>query len=285
MAGRLQGWGARSQLATITMRDNGPLSQPQRFVILSFLAVVAYLFCLEIYGGGALTAATGDRASSALDMFRVSSGSRSSHPATVVVTESEMIRERQQLEAEADAKAEAAAQKAKVDAEAKAKAEADAQAKAEADAKVKAEAEAKAKAEADAKAKADAEAKAAAENPEARCLAQGWIQKHAALQREMAEGKRPKRFVVYRPDCGYCGMCNRLNAILGHYLWAVLTDRAFVIDWRYPGKHGWKEGTHYLDPRAVNWTADYNVGKPTFEWEGERYGGILWGKEGGGGEM
>lgn len=234
MTGRLCEAGAAEPAKQNTMRDDGPLSQPQRFVILSFLVVVAYLFCLEMYGGGAMTADTGDRASAALDMFHAGSSSRSSHHAPVVVTESDVIRERQQQEAEAGVKADA-----------------------------------------EAKAKADAEAKAPAENPEARCLAQRWIQKHAELQREMAEGKRPKRFVVYRPDCGYCGMCNRLNAILGHYLWAVLTDRAFVIDWRYPGKHGWKEGTHYLDPRAVNWTADYNVGKPTFEWEGERYGCML----------
>jgi len=252
----------------------GPFSQPQRLVITSFLAVIAYLFCLEIYGGGYLTISGGERSPAVLEAFRLtssslsslssSSSSPSSHhaapslPAAAAAVDPAALRAQE----EADAKA-------KADAEAKAKA--DAQAKAEADAKAKAEAEAKAKAEAEAEAEAEAKkASAAADNPEARCLAQGWVRKHAELQREMVEGKRPKRFLVFRPDCGYCGMCNRLNAILGHYLWAVLTDRAFVIDWRYPGKQGWTEGTNYLDPRALNWTADYAVGKPTFEWETER---------------
>jgi hypothetical protein len=234
----------------------GPLSQPQRLVILSFFAVVAYLFCLEMYGGGYMTAAS-DRGPAILEAFRSTGGStwrRSQHgaPSPAAALDMEMIRDREQQEGD----------KATAEVEAKAKAQA--------------EAEAKAKAEAEAKAAA-----AAADNPEARCLAQEWIQKHAQLQREMVEGARPKRFLVFRPDCGYCGMCNRLNAILGHYMWAVLTDRAFVIDWRYPGKHGWTEGTHYLDPRALNWTADYAVGKPTFEWETERCvfageGGVGW---------
>ncbi len=246
----------------------GPFSQPQRLVITSFLAVIAYLFCLEIYGGGYLTTISGgERSPAVLEAFRLtssslssSSSSPSSHHAAPSLPAAAAAVDPAALRAQ-----EAADAKAKADAEAKAKA--DAQAKAEADAKAKAEAEAKAKAEAEADAK---KASAAADNPEARCLAQGWVRKHAELQREMVEGKRPKRFLVFRPDCGYCGMCNRLNAILGHYLWAVLTDRAFVIDWRYPGKQGWTEGTNYLDPRALNWTADYAVGKPTFDWETER---------------
>ena len=105
-----------------------------------------------------------------------------------------------------------------------------------------------------------------------RCLAQPWIQKHAQLQREMFEGKRPAKYLVYRPDCGYCGMCNRLNGMLGTYLAAVLMDRAFVIDWRYPGKHGWSEGTWFLDPRVVDWRAESAMGegKPSFELPGNR---------------
>jgi len=103
-------------------------------------------------------------------------------------------------------------------------------------------------------------------NREARCLAQDWVVKHKQLQDDMLAGKKTKRFLVVRPDCGYCGMCNRLNAIIGTYLLAVLTDRALVIDWRYPGKYGWQDNTNYLDPHLVDWKAQSAVGADTFDW-------------------
>jgi hypothetical protein len=103
-------------------------------------------------------------------------------------------------------------------------------------------------------------------NREARCLAQDWVVKHKQLQDDMLAGEKPKRFLVVRPDCGYCGMCNRLNAIIGTYFLAVLTDRALVIDWRYPGKHGWQDNTNYLDPRLVDWRAQSAVGAEAFDW-------------------
>ena len=107
-------------------------------------------------------------------------------------------------------------------------------------------------------------------NLETQCLTQDWVLQHKKLQDDMLAGRRPKRFLVYRPDCGYCGMCNRLNGMLGSYFAAVLTDRAFVIDWKYVGKHGWQENTHYLDPRLVDWTAQSAVGEETFDWPEEK---------------
>lgn len=107
-------------------------------------------------------------------------------------------------------------------------------------------------------------------NRETRCLIQDWVMKHKQLQDDMLSGENPKRFLVVRPDCGYCGMCNILDAITGTYLLAVLTDRALVIDWRYPGKRGWQEGTNYLDPRLVDWKAQSAVGADTFDWSGNK---------------
>lgn len=102
---------------------------------------------------------------------------------------------------------------------------------------------------------------------ESRCLSQPWISRHVELQEAMLSGARPARYLVLQPECGYCGMCNRLNSILGSYLLAVLLGRAFVIDWKWAGR-GVMPDTKYLQPNLVNWEASAATGgKESFEWD------------------
>jgi hypothetical protein len=80
----------------------------------------------------------------------------------------------------------------------------------------------------------------------------------------MLAGETPARYLVIQPECGYCGMCNRLNAILGSYMLAVLLGRALVIDWTWEGRW-FAKGTRYLEPNLIDWQAQSAVGKPYFK--------------------
>ena len=63
----------------------------------------------------------------------------------------------------------------------------------------------------------------------------GWQEKYKRLHTDILQKRRPSKFLVYscagrKYGCG--GYGNRLNAIASLFLLAVLTDRAFIIDWR-----------------------------------------------------
>jgi hypothetical protein len=102
------------------------------------------------------------------------------------------------------------------------------------------------------------------------CLQQGWVEQHAKVHNSIIKGNRPPRFLVLQPECGYCGMCNRLNSILGTYLLAVLLERALVIDWTWKGRGGVKEDSRYFEPRVIDWTAKTAVGTPYFDYDEKR---------------
>eukprot|EP00624_Nannochloropsis_granulata_P001754 evm.model.NODE_18605_length_9087_cov_23.447233.4 len=65
-------------------------------------------------------------------------------------------------------------------------------------------------------------------------------------------------------------MCNVLDATIGTYLLAILTDRALVIDWRYPGKRGLGGRRASIDPRRVDWKAQRAMGADMFDWPGNK---------------
>ena len=73
-----------------------------------------------------------------------------------------------------------------------------------------------------------------------------WQQRYAALHADIVAGRRPPKFLVYRcanrhagpgrtsafRGCG--GLGNRLRGLASAFVLALLTDRAFLIDWESP---------------------------------------------------
>ncbi|CAG8456345.1 3990_t:CDS:2 [Paraglomus brasilianum] len=63
-----------------------------------------------------------------------------------------------------------------------------------------------------------------------------WQEKYTRLHEDMREGKRPPRFVSYvcdeSSDCG--GLADRLLGMSSTFIFALLTDRAFLAEWRTP---------------------------------------------------
>ena len=109
-------------------------------------------------------------------------------------------------------------------------------------------------------------------NQETVCYKQKWLKNYLQVIEEMQSGKRAKKFLVYKPNCGYCGLCNRLNGILGSFFMAVLLDRWFIIDWKWKERHYTEKDTTYLEPRLFDWRASTAVGTKYFPYENEDQG-------------
>ncbi|KAL6063024.1 hypothetical protein QOT17_011820 [Balamuthia mandrillaris] len=71
---------------------------------------------------------------------------------------------------------------------------------------------------------------------EARCRAvQPWMKDYVRLHEEMASGRRAPRYAVYQCSGKFCGgYGDRMTGIVSVFLYAILTDRAFMVDWTTP---------------------------------------------------
>ncbi|XP_032238546.1 uncharacterized protein LOC116618667 [Nematostella vectensis] len=79
----------------------------------------------------------------------------------------------------------------------------------------------------------------------------GWYEKYARLHRDMLTGRRKPLYLAY--SCpgtrwGCCGYGNRMRAIVSLFYLAVLTDRAFLIDWLIP-----EPISNHLEPNRIQW--------------------------------
>ena len=85
----------------------------------------------------------------------------------------------------------------------------------------------------------------------------GWQENYQKLHEDILSKKREEKYLVYlcpgtRQGC--CGYGNRLRAVVSLFYLSVLTDRAFLIDWRAP-----EPIESHLTPRNIQW----NYSEPT----------------------
>ncbi|PFX33270.1 hypothetical protein AWC38_SpisGene1872 [Stylophora pistillata] len=79
----------------------------------------------------------------------------------------------------------------------------------------------------------------------------GWQEKYRELHDDILSKRREEKYLVYlcpgtRQGC--CGYGNRLRAVASLFYLSVLTDRAFLIDWRAP-----EPIENHLTPRNIQW--------------------------------
>ena len=83
-----------------------------------------------------------------------------------------------------------------------------------------------------------------------------WQSRYQALHQDIINNRREPKFLVY--SCpwttkgkgeGCCGYGNRIYAMVSLFYLAILTDRAFLINWKAP-----KPLEHFLMPNSINWT-------------------------------
>ena len=79
----------------------------------------------------------------------------------------------------------------------------------------------------------------------------GWQEDYQQLHEEILSGRREPRYLVY--SCpgyrqGCCGYGNRLRALASVFYLAVLTGRAFIIDWLLP-----EPIDRHLLPKGIRW--------------------------------
>ena len=78
-----------------------------------------------------------------------------------------------------------------------------------------------------------------------------WQSQYRALHEDIINNKREPKFLVYTcpwSNNGCCGYGNRVYALVSLFYLAVLTNRAFLIDWRAP-----RPLTLFLKPNNINW--------------------------------
>lgn len=78
-----------------------------------------------------------------------------------------------------------------------------------------------------------------------------WQTKYQELHTNIINGTRKPKFLVYScpwTNKGCCGYGNRVYALVSLFYLAILTDRAFLIDWTAP-----KPLKHFLEPKSINW--------------------------------
>ncbi|XP_029207284.2 uncharacterized protein LOC114970947 [Acropora millepora] len=78
-----------------------------------------------------------------------------------------------------------------------------------------------------------------------------WQTKYQELHTSIIKGTRKPKFLVYScpwTNKGCCGYGNRVYALVSLFYLAILTDRAFLIDWTAP-----KPLKHFLEPKSINW--------------------------------
>jgi hypothetical protein len=69
--------------------------------------------------------------------------------------------------------------------------------------------------------------------PIERGICGGWVQAYVKLHSDIITGKLPPRYAIMKSDSS--GLGDRLTSSIAVALYAVLTNRAFLYDWR--GKH------------------------------------------------
>ena len=79
----------------------------------------------------------------------------------------------------------------------------------------------------------------------------GWQENYRKLHADILSKRRGEKYLVYlcpgtRQGC--CGYGNRLRAVVSLFYLSVLTDRAFLIDWRAP-----EPIENHLTPRNIQW--------------------------------
>lgn len=79
----------------------------------------------------------------------------------------------------------------------------------------------------------------------------GWQEKYRKLHADILNKRRAEKYLVYlcpgtRQGC--CGYGNRLRAVVSLFYLSILTDRAFLIDWRAP-----EPIENHLSPRNIQW--------------------------------
>ncbi|KAJ7391848.1 hypothetical protein OS493_016138 [Desmophyllum pertusum] len=79
----------------------------------------------------------------------------------------------------------------------------------------------------------------------------GWQEKYRKLHADIINKRLEEKYLVYlcpgtRQGC--CGYGNRLRAVVSLFYLSVLTDRAFLIDWRAP-----EPIENHLTPRNIQW--------------------------------
>ena len=84
-----------------------------------------------------------------------------------------------------------------------------------------------------------------------RFVERGWQEKYRKLHADILNKRRAEKYLVYvcpgtRQGC--CGYGNRLRAVVSLFYLSVLTDRAFLIDWRAP-----EPIENHLSPRNIQW--------------------------------
>ena len=79
-----------------------------------------------------------------------------------------------------------------------------------------------------------------------------WQVKYQALHQDIINNRREAKFLVYTcpwTKGGCCGYGNRVYAMVTLFYLAILTDRAFLINWKAP-----KPLERFLKPKGINWT-------------------------------
>lgn len=79
----------------------------------------------------------------------------------------------------------------------------------------------------------------------------GWQENYRKLHANILSKRQEEKYLVYlcpgtRQGC--CGYGNRLRAVVSLFYLSVLTDRAFLIDWRAP-----EPIENHLKPRYIQW--------------------------------
>lgn len=80
---------------------------------------------------------------------------------------------------------------------------------------------------------------------------QDWQEKYQELHEDIISGRREERYLVY--SCpgyrqGCCGYGNRLRALASVFYLAILTGRAFLVDWQIP-----EPIDRHLVPKGIRW--------------------------------
>lgn len=79
----------------------------------------------------------------------------------------------------------------------------------------------------------------------------GWQERYARLHRNILDFKQEERYLAYTcpgTQQGCCGYGNRLRAVVSIFYLAILTDRAFLIDWLVP-----EPMENHLLPYQIQW--------------------------------
>lgn len=78
-----------------------------------------------------------------------------------------------------------------------------------------------------------------------------WQRRYQELHADIVSGRKKPAYLVYScpwKNNGCCGYGNRVYALVSIFYLAVLTNRAFLIDWRTP-----KPLEDFLTPRGIQW--------------------------------